>query len=48
MAYFKYYTGGRNWAESTNYDLTINTAHIKNEKAVDLILEYLQNMETNK
>ena len=47
-AYFKYYTGGRNWAESTNYDLTINTAHIKNEKAVDLILEYLQNMETNK
>ncbi len=41
-AYFKYYTGGRNWDEAKNYDLTINTAFIGYEKAVDFILDYME------
>ncbi len=47
-AYFKYYTGGRNWGEASNYDLTINTADIGHEKAVDLILDYMQYKFGNK
>lgn len=47
-AYFKYYTGGRNWGEASNYDLTINTADIGYEKAVDLILDYMQYKFGNK
>ena len=47
-AYFKYYTGGRNWGGASNYDLTINTADIGYEKAVDLILDYMQYKFGNK
>lgn len=41
-AYFKYYTGGKQWCDASNYDLTINTADIGSDRAVDLILDYLK------
>jgi len=47
-AYFKYYTGGRNWTEACNYDLTINTAYTGHEKAVDMILDFMRYKQDNK
>lgn len=41
-AYYKYYTGGKTWGDAANYDLTINTAKIGADKAVELILDYMQ------
>ena len=41
-AYYKYYTGGKVWGEAVNYDLTINTAKIGADKAVELILDYIR------
>lgn len=41
-AYYKYYTGGRVWGEAANYDLTINTARLGADKAVELILDYIR------
>jgi hypothetical protein len=41
-AYYKYYTGGKQWDDAFNYDLSINTASIGFEKAADLILDYMK------
>ena len=40
--YYKYYTGGDYWTNSTSYDLTINTGRVGRERAVDLIIDYLK------
>lgn len=36
--YFKYYTGGLDWSDSVNYDLTINTAELSFEQAADMVM----------
>jgi hypothetical protein len=41
-AYYKYYTGVKQWDDAFNYDLSINTASIGFEKAADLILDYMK------
>ncbi len=41
-AYYKYYTGGKLWGDAANYDLSINTAQIGADKAVELILDYMR------
>lgn len=42
-AYYKYYTG-KNWEDVNNYDLCINTSKISFEKAVDIIVDYMKQM----
>ncbi len=42
--YYKYYTG-RDWNDVNNFDLCINTSNISFEKAVDIICDYLKNIE---
>ena len=39
--YYKYYTGGDYWTNPTSYDLTINTGRVGRQRAVDLIIDYL-------
>lgn len=39
--YYKYYTGGDYWTNPTSYDLTINTGRVGRQRAVDLIMDYL-------
>ncbi len=39
--YYKYYTGG-NWYSPSEYDLSINTASIGEENAVEMILDLLK------
>lgn len=41
-AYYKYYTGGKIWGDAASYDLTINTARLGADKAVELILDYMR------
>ena len=38
--YYKYYTGGQDWTNVINYDLTINTGRTGEDMAVELILHY--------
>lgn len=38
--YYCYYTNGGYWTNPVNYDLTINTARVGRERAVDLIQDY--------
>ena len=40
--YYKYYSGGGDWTNPTNYDLTLNTGRISRENCVELIKEYLR------
>ncbi len=40
--YYKYYTGGGEWSNVTNYDLTINTGRVRQDGAVALIEYYLR------
>ncbi|MDD6071885.1 MAG: cytidylate kinase family protein [Clostridiales bacterium] len=40
--YYKYYSGGGDWTNPTNYDLTLNTGRISRENCVELIKEYLK------
>lgn len=40
--YYKYYSGGGDWTNPTNYDLTINTGRISRDNCVELIKEYLR------
>ncbi len=42
-AYYKYYTD-KNWYDVSNYDLCINTSGIGFEKAVDVIVDYINRM----
>ncbi|MBO5845563.1 MAG: cytidylate kinase-like family protein [Clostridia bacterium] len=39
-AYYKYYTD-KNWYDVANYDLCVNTSGIGFEKAVDIIVDYI-------
>lgn len=39
--YYKYYSGGNEWTNVTNYDLTINTGRTGMDTAVALIKDYL-------
>lgn len=38
--YYKFYTKGGDWTNPVNYDLTINTARVGRENAVELIQDY--------
>lgn len=40
--YYDYHTGQK-WGEYKNYNLSINTSYISEEKAVDLIVDYITN-----
>lgn len=40
--YYKYYTGGNNWTNVVNYDLTINAERVGEEQAIQLILDYVE------
>ncbi|MBE6577340.1 MAG: cytidylate kinase-like family protein [Ruminococcaceae bacterium] len=42
--YYKYYTG-KDWTDVDNYDLCLNTSGISFDKAVDIIVDYLKQME---
>ena len=42
-AYYKYYTG-KNWDDVNNYDLCLNTSKISFDKAVDIIIDYMKQM----
>lgn len=39
--YYKYYSGGNEWTNVTNYDLTINTGRTGMETAIELIKNYM-------
>lgn len=39
--YYKYYTGGKDWTNPTNYDLVLNSDRIGRDKCVSLIKEYI-------
>ncbi len=41
-SYYKYYTGGRDWTNPTNYDMTLNSARIGKDKCVKVIKDYIQ------
>ena len=40
--YYKYYSGGNEWTNVTNYDLTINIGRTGFDNAVNLIKDYLK------
>lgn len=40
--YYKYYTQGKNWRNTTNYDMVLNTSRVSRAKCVKLIKEYLK------
>lgn len=45
--YYKYYSGGGDWTNPTNYDLVLNPARMGRENCVKVIKEYLKlKMET--
>lgn len=39
--YYKYYTGGQDWTNPTNYDMTLNSDRIGRKKCVDVIKSYI-------
>lgn len=41
--YYKYYSGGNEWTNVTNYDLTINMARVGIDNAIQLIKDYMKN-----
>lgn len=40
--YYKYYTGGNYWTNPVNYDMTLNMDRVGEDKAVELIKEYMK------
>lgn len=40
--YYRYYTGGKEWSNPTNYDLVLNSDRIGREKCVELIVNYIK------
>ena len=40
--YYKYYTNGNYWTNPVNYDMTFNMARIGEDKAVELIKDYIE------
>ncbi len=43
--YYNYYTG-RTWGDPLNYDLMINTGKIDLEDAADLIIDYIEKVQS--
>lgn len=43
--YYSYYTGQK-WGEPENYDLMINTSRLDAEKAVEVIISYIENRQS--
>lgn len=39
-SYYRYYTGGGDWTNPTNYDLTINSEKVGHKNTVEVIKEY--------
>lgn len=42
-SYYNYYTN-REWGEMSNYDLTLNLSSIAEDKAVDLVVDFLESL----
>ena len=42
-SYYNYYTN-REWGEVSNYDLTINLSSVSEDKAVDLVIDFLESV----
>jgi len=42
-SYYNYYTN-REWGEMSNYDLTLNLSSIAEDKAVDLVIDFLNSL----
>lgn len=40
--YYKYYTGGKQWDDPTNYDLVLNSARLGERKCIEMIKAALQ------
>lgn len=40
--YYKYYTGGRDWTNPTNYDMTLNSDRIGRKRCVKVIKDYVR------
>lgn len=40
--YYKYYTGGRDWRDPINYDMTLNSARVGKDKCVKVIKDYIE------
>lgn len=40
--YYKYYTGGKDWTDVLNYDMTINTGKTGEDMAVEMIIDYVE------
>jgi len=40
--YYKYYTGGKDWTDVLNYDMTINTGRTGEDMAVEIIVDYVK------
>lgn len=40
--YYKYYTGGKQWDEPTNYDLVLNSGRLGERKCIEMIKAALQ------
>lgn len=40
--YYRFYTGGKDWTDPTNYDMTLNSARIGHENCIALIKDYLK------
>lgn len=40
-AYYKYYTGGEEWTNPVNYDLTLNSERVGFDNCVKLIEDYV-------
>ena len=43
-AYYEYYTG-EDWHDLSNYDLCVNTSGISFDKAVEIILAYIEKIQ---
>ncbi|MGN0482258.1 MAG: AAA family ATPase [Lachnospiraceae bacterium] len=38
--YYQYYTGGNDWRNPVNYDMTLNSARVGRDRCVDVIIDY--------
>lgn len=41
-AYYEYYTGGNYWTNPVNYDLTLNSERVGQDKCIELIKQYVK------
>ena len=40
--YYKYYTGGNDWTDPINYDMTINSGRVGRKRSVDVMEHYIR------